>query len=58
MPLQENYIDIGSYLFTIRNAFITREYDEENNKEKIISRVLLHSFSAAIELRNYSKRRP
>ncbi|MBC7523676.1 MAG: hypothetical protein H7239_04475, partial [Flavobacterium sp.] len=43
-----NYIDIGNYLSNNPECFITKEYDENNQKGKIITIVCSISFSAGI----------
>jgi hypothetical protein len=43
-----NYIDIGNYLSNDPECFITKEYDENNQKGKIITIVCSIGFSAAI----------
>jgi hypothetical protein len=43
-----NYIDIGNYLSNDPECFIAKEYDENNQKGKIITIVCSISFSAAI----------
>jgi hypothetical protein len=46
--LAGNYIDIGNYLSNDPECFIAKEYDENNQKGKIITIVCSISFSAAI----------
>ncbi len=43
-----NYIDIGNYLSNDPECFVAKEYDENNQKGKIITIVCSISFSAAI----------
>lgn len=43
-----NYIDIGNYLSNDPECFITKEYDENNHKGKIITIVCSISFSSDI----------
>lgn len=44
-----NYIDIGSYLSNDPECFITKEYDENSQKGKIITIVCSISFSASVK---------